>query len=352
MKRTSRLGAVGLLAAASALVAFTTPADAAGRPAGVRGPVSHPTGADSKAGQDAVRAFWTSARLKQAMPRGQVRPLAKPGGGGGKPSTSDPSLGTEWTDGRVTVGKAFFELGGGLYVCSGNAVDDVQDGVTVTNMVVTAGHCVNDGDTEFVTNFLFIPEYDASRPRTSGQPHGTFAATRLYTTAEWAAQGADRFDYDVGVALVGPNEHGVQLTTALGDSSDIGFVNGDPDDRAGIDYTIDTHSFGYPQARPYDGTKLIACWGSTTADTTGGSSDYRLRCNMTGGSSGGPWLLDATAVDPADPIDNSDVSDVQVSVNSFGYRGEKNAMYGPVFGATVVALHAAAVAGSDGALHD
>jgi hypothetical protein len=28
---------------------------------------------------------------------------------------------------------------------------------------------------------------------------------------------------------------------------------------------------------------------------------------MTGGSSGGPWLLDAAAFDPADPIDNSDV---------------------------------------------
>lgn len=344
MKRTSCLGAVGLFAAASALAAFTTPADAAGRPAGAPGPVAHATGADSRAGQDAVRAFWTSARLTQATPRGQVRPLARPGGGG-KPSTSDPSLGTEWTAGRVTVGKAFFELGGGLYVCSGNAVDDAHDAVTVTNLVVTAGHCVNDGDTRFVTNFLFIPQYDASKPRTSDQPHGTFAATRLYTTAEWAAQGADRFDYDVGVALVGPNEREVPLTTALGDSSDIGFVVGDPDNRADIDYTIATHAFGYPQARPYDGTKLVACWGSTTADTTGGSSDYRLRCNMTGGSSGGPWLLDATAVDPAFPIDNSDVSDVQVSVNSFGYLGEKNAMYGPVFGATVKALHDAAVAG-------
>lgn len=346
MKRTTRLGAVGLLATASVLVAATTPAEAGARPDGVRTPVVHATGADTRAGQDAVRAFWTSERLKKATPRGQIRPLAKPGGGEGKPSTSDPSLGTEWTDGRATVGKAFFELGGGLYVCSGNAVDDVQDGVPVTNLVVTAGHCVNDGGTEFVTNFLFIPKYDPSKPRTSNQPHGTFAATRLYTTAQWAAQGADRFDYDVGIALVGPNEHGVQLTTKLGDSSDIGFVDGDPNDSARIDYTIDTHSFGYPQARPYDGTRLIACWGSTTADTTGGSSDYRLRCNMTGGSSGGPWLLDATPVDPADPIDNSDVSDVQVSVNSFGYRGEKNAMYGPIFGKTVGALHAAAVAGS------
>lgn len=349
MKRTVRLGAAGLLAAAGALVAVTTPADAAGRSDGVRGPVSHATGADTRPEQNAVRAFWTSARMKQAVPRGQVRPLAKPPGAGGGKKTSDPSLGTEWTAGRVTVGKAFFQIGSGLYVCSGNAVDDVEDGVTVTNLVLTAGHCVNDGGNEFVENFLFIPEYDASKPRTSGQPHGTFTATRLYTTAEWAAQGSDRFDYDVGVALVGPNENGAQLTTAIADSSDIGFVDGDPDNRTRIDYTIDTHAFGYPQARPYDGTKLIACWGTTSADTLGGSSDYRLRCNMTGGSSGGPWLLDSgTGIDPANPIDNSDVSDVQVSVNSFGYRGEKDAMYGPIFGDTVAALHTAAVSGSSG----
>jgi hypothetical protein len=30
---------------------------------------------------------------------------------------------------------------------------------------------------------------------------------------------------------------------------------------------------------------------------------------------------------------------VQISVNSFGYRGEKNAMYGPIFGTTVQALY-------------
>ena len=353
MKRTARLGFVGMLAAAGALVAVTTPADATGRPDDVRGPVSHATGADTRAEQDAVRAFWTPARMAQAVPRGQVRPLGKPGGAGGSPKTTDPSLGTEWTAGRVTVGKVFFELNGGLYVCSGNAVDDVEDGVTVTNLVVTAGHCVNDGGSAFVTNFLFIPEYDASQPRTSGQPHGSFVARRLYTTAEWAAQGADRFDYDVGVALVGANTAGQQLTTAIGDSSDIGFVAGDPDARTGITYTIATHAFGYPQARPYDGTKLIACWGTTSADTLGGSSDYRLRCNMTGGSSGGPWLLDSgTGVDPLNPIDNNDVSDVQVSVNSFGYRGEKNAMYGPIFGTTVKALHDAAVAGSSAAPHN
>ena len=66
---------------------------------------------------------------------------------------------------------------------------------------------------------------------------------------------------------------------------------------------------------------------------------------MTGGSSGGPWLLDSTsAVAPL--TENTDVSDVQISVNSFGYRGEKNAMYGPIFGTTIQDLYTTTAAGS------
>jgi len=342
MKRTLAVTAAGMLAAASALVAITTPAEAAPRPASERGPVSHSTGVDSRAEQDAVRAFWTKTRMKAAVPRGQQRPAAKPGGGG-QPGTTSSNLGTVWTAGRVTVGKVFFQLGSSLYVCSGNAVDDVEDGATTTNLVVTAGHCVNDGGSAFATNFMFIPRYDPAAPRSSGQPDGTFTSTRLTTTSQWAAQGANMYNYDVGMARVGLNESGETLAAAVGDTSDIGFVSGDPTSTGGVDYTVNTHSFGYPAARPYDGTTLISCWGSTTSDTVGGSTDYRLPCNMTGGSSGGPWLLDSTsAVAPL--TDNSDVSDVQISVNSFGYRGEKNAMYGPIFGTTIQALYSTTAA--------
>jgi hypothetical protein len=345
VKRTTALSMIGVLAGAGALVAVTTPAGAAPRADDRAAVVSHATGVDTRAEQAAVRAFWTSARMRAAVPRGQERPNARPGGA--KPGGStDPSLGTAWTAGRDTVGKVFFQMGSSLYVCSGNAVDDEQDGVTTANLVVTAGHCVNNGGSVYATNFLFIPDYDPTKPRTSGQPYGTFTATRLTTTAQWAAQGADRYNFDVGMARVGVNENGATLAGAIRDTSDIAFVSGDPGSTGGVDYTVATHSFGYPAARPYDGTRLISCWGSTTSDTVGGSTDYRLPCNMTGGSSGGPWLLDATAVDPANPIDNADVSDVQISVNSFGYRGEKNAMYGPIFGTTVEALYDATAAGS------
>ena len=345
MQRTLALGVAGVLATAVPLLAAAAPATGASGTARPQGPVSHATGVDTRAEQDAVRAFWTEARMKAAVPRGLERPAAKPGGGGSPSTTSSSNLGTAWTAGRKTVGKVFFEMGGSLYVCSGNAVDDVQDNVTTANLVVTAGHCVNDGGEAYATNFMFIPRYDPTQPRDSRQPDGTFVSTRLTTTSQWAAQGSDMYNYDVGMARVGINEKGESLAAAIGDTSDIAFVSGDPTSTEGLDYTVTTHSFGYPAARPYDGTRLISCWGSTTSDTVGGSTDYRLPCNMTGGSSGGPWLLD---VDPAvAPLtDNAAVSDVQISVNSFGYRGEKNAMYGPIFGTTVQALYTATASGS------
>ena len=345
MQRTLALSAAGMLATASALFAITTPATGVSGAAAPKGPISHATGVDSRAEQDSVRAFWTKARMKAAIPRGLERPAAKPGGGGSPGTTSSSNLGTAWTAGRVTVGKVFFQMGSSLYVCSGNAVDDADDGVATTNLVVTAGHCVNDGGSAFATNFMFIPRYDPAAPRTSGQPDGTFTATRLTTTSQWAAQGADKFNYDVGMARVGVNELSETLTAAIGVTSDIGYVIGDLTSTGGVNYTVNTHSFGYPAARPYDGTTLISCWGGTTGDTVGGSTDYRLPCNMTGGSSGGPWLLDsASAVAPL--TENADVSDVQISVNSFGYRGEKNAMYGPIFGQTIKDLYTATAASS------
>jgi V8-like Glu-specific endopeptidase len=345
MKRTVALTTAGLLASASALFATIAPATGAPSTRAAQGPVGHSTGVDSRAEQDSVRAFWTKARMRAAVPRGAERPNAKPGGGGSPGTTPTSNLGTAWTAGRATVGKVFFQLGSSLYVCSGNAVDDVEDGVTTPNLVVTAGHCVNDGGSTFATNFLFIPRYDPAAPRTSGQPDGTFTATRLTTTSQWAAQGADKYNYDVGMARVGVNENGETLAAAIGDTSDIAYVSGDPTSTGGVDYTVNTHSFGYPAARPYDGNSLISCWAGTTADTVGGSTDYRLPCNMTGGSSGGPWLLDsAGAVAPL--TENADVSDVQISVNSFGYRGEKNAMYGPIFGTTIKSLYTSTATGN------
>ena len=333
--------AVGALVASAATAALVQPAQA--DPPGNAHGVSRSTGADSKAEQKAVRAYWTAERMRTAVPRGPVVPTGKPSGNA-KPtnpggSTGDGSLGSVWSPGQKTVGKVFFTLGGANYVCSGNAVDWSEDGTTSTSLVSTAGHCVNDGGTVFATNFMFIPAYDATRSRTA-QPLGSYVATELATSAQWIAQGANKWDYDIAFARVGTGDvdtdkDGTKTDETLAQnagSTDIAFQAAEPG-TAGLDYSIDVHSFGYPAARPYDGTKLVSCWGTTSSDYVGGSGDYRLACNMTGGSSGGPWILDSA---------EGGVGNTQVSVNSFGYRGEKNAMYGPLLGPTARGVYVAA----------
>jgi hypothetical protein len=53
---------------------------------------------------------------------------------------------------------------------------------------------------------------------------------------------------------------------------------------------------------------------------------------MTGGSSGGPWLIS----------NNTVLNSVLNSVNSFGYQGLRNVMFGPDFGAQVQSAYGTA----------
>lgn len=89
------------------------------------------------------------------------------------------------------------------------------------------------------------------------------------------------------------------------------------------------YAFGYPAADPYDGRELIYCSGTTFTDFIQ-SSDHGLRCDMTGGSSGGPWFRE---------FDEATGTGVQASVNSFGYTFLPGYMFGPYFGSAAQALY-------------
>ena len=280
---------------------------------------SHRTAATTPAAAKKIRAYWTKDRMRSATPKVVS---ARPSSGAVKagaptvvkgkptPQPTDGFLGGPWTGGGKvvqTTGKVFFTEGNANYVCSGSAVTSSNK-----STVTTAGHCVNEGPGAFVTNFVFVPAY-----KSGAAPYGKWAATQLFTTSRW--QGSGDFDYDVGMAKVAPL-NGKTLTDTVG-SQGIAFNTSRP---------VFAYSFGYPAAAPYDGTTLDYCSGTTSNDTTGGSNDYRLVCNMTGGSSGGPWFRD---------FSTSTGVGTQISLNSFGYRGEKNAMYGPYFGSVVQSLY-------------
>lgn len=225
-------------------------------------------------------------------------------------SDDKANLGGPWTGGGAvvkTTGKVFFTLGDTDYVCSGNAIESDNK-----NTVSTAGHCLNEGPGDYATNFAFVPGYDDG-----SAPYGKWTATSLATSEQWRTEGD--FNYDIGFAVVGKVD-GKNLTDVVGSQS-VGFSQ----PRGEFLY-----SFGYPQAAPYDGTTLDYCSATSGADTFGDSDDQRLDCNMTGGSSGGPWFGD---------FDQSAGTGVQVSVNSFGYNSETDAMYGPYFGSVIKGVY-------------
>ncbi|SDM44760.1 trypsin-like serine peptidase [Nonomuraea jiangxiensis] len=295
-------------------------AEAAGRPK----PVQH-AAADSAAERRQVTTYWTERRMEAAQPLDAPAPdgVAKPSQG--TPFTAPPtgarggglepwaarSSGAAWTGGGAvtrTTGRIFFTTQGRNASCSGTAVTSANKSV-----VLTAGHCVRLNGA-FHTNWVFVPGYAAGR-----RPFGTWPATRLLTTRQWNA--SEDANFDVAAAVVAPLE-GRTLVDVVGGQ--------------GVAFNQrrrqQMYAFGYPAVAPYDGSKLVYCNGRTFDDHLL-TDDHGLTCDMTGGSSGGPWLLNFNA---------STGLGTQNSVNSFKYNSTPDWMFGPYFGNEVQSVYQAA----------
>ncbi|MFC4004662.1 trypsin-like serine peptidase [Prauserella oleivorans] len=261
---------------------------------------------------------WTPDRMRAATPLDDL--LAVPGNPDGEATRGMPevippvrgrtgkSTGEPWTGGgevTTTAGRVFFTFAGSPASCSGNAVTSENRSV-----VITAGHCVKY-EGSWHTDWIFVPGYHDGRA-----PYGEWPATRTLTTREWDER--EDLDFDVGAAVVEPVQ-GRALTDVVGGQG-IAF-NGERNEHM--------YAFGYPAAAPYDGSELVYCSGPTFTDVLE-TRDHGMRCDMTGGSSGGPWFRN---------FDERAGLGVQASVNSFGYTFLPGHMFGPYFGTEVQQLH-------------
>ncbi|WP_449334204.1 trypsin-like serine peptidase [Streptomyces chattanoogensis] len=280
-----------------------------------------------------LASFWTPERMRSATPldllpvkpgalsRAAVRSgaehLVKPTKAGsaalpGLPGPTGlsgldglkgvlPQAGGPWTGGGAhvkTTGRVFFTYQGRQASCSGDAVTSANK-----STVLTAGHCVKLKGA-WHTNWVFVPGYHDGQA-----PYGKWAASKTLSTPQWTA--SEDINYDVGAAVVAPLD-GKKLTDVVGGQG-LAFNSG---------YNKQMYAFGFPAAAPYDGSKLIYCSGTTIKDPLL-SKDHGLSCNMTGGSSGGPWFTS---------FNESTGTGLQSSVNSFGYQFLPNTMFGPYFG--------------------
>jgi hypothetical protein len=301
-----------------------------------------PVAAGTERGTDADRtatsrhdrtiAYWTAERIANAQPRdmgraagGAVVPKAKPprpGGGG-------TVTGASWTGGGPVVqrtGKVLFTMAGGDYVCSATVVQEPTPRST-HSLILTAAHCAYDEVAgAFATNWIFVPSFDTAPTFTCANATiGCWTAVGLvvhrgYATAGGFNQQATEHDFAIAI-VAGGGRTGTttQLDTAVG--------GGYPIDYPAISTGGSVHAFGYPAAGKYRGNDLTYCAGPTFNDVYNANATWGIACNMTGGSSGGPWLAGFTKAGAG----------TVTSLNSYGYGGLSN-MYGPKFDARTRAV--------------
>ncbi|GGK83948.1 hypothetical protein Sme01_18090 [Sphaerisporangium melleum] len=298
--------------------------------------------------QRRVLAYWTPQRMARALPGGLLGSLASigrpalgalplrlaavrppvvrpsagapprehPGAPGTAPATRAPSAagttagrpmvstsGARWASGGAvtrTTGRVFLTMRGVDYVCSAGAVRSRN-----LDVVVTAGHCVKDGTGAWAENWTFVPGYKAG-----DRPFGMFTARRMLVPEPWSRKGDD--SHDLGMVAVNPVA-GRHLGEVVGGQR-IGF---------GVPRGRPAAGFGFPADPPYDGEHLMYCAGGTGPDPHGQTHDQGMRCDLTAGSSGGPWL---SSFDPATG------EGVVTSVSSFKYSDDPGTMYGPYLG--------------------
>jgi hypothetical protein len=205
-------------------------------------------------------------------------------------------------------GKVYLTIpGDDDYVCSATAVRSRK-----RNVVITAGHCVFDaGITDrWARNWMFVPG-----KRDGNEPYGRWTAKRLASTAGWKRRASLR--YDVGAAVM-KRRNGKKLQNVIGAR---GIAFNRPRNRT-------YNAFGYPaQGLAFSpGNRLWHCVsGNVDNDSPPGRGPRTLgiECDMTGGSSGGGWV----------------VSGKVQSVVSYGYELSFDRLYGPYFGRAVKRLY-------------
>jgi V8-like Glu-specific endopeptidase len=263
---------VALAAALSALIALLSLA-----PAATATPRLHPqAGASaSSAGEAArIRAYWTPERMRNTPPLqawGRSNPLAL----ASFAPVADATVAPYSVNGRI-----FVRQGRSKGYCSGTAINS-----PTRQLVLTAGHCVNTGPrgrrgTSAWSRYMeFVPAY-----ADGVAPFGSFVALRagVYALKPWVGEGNPNFD--MGVAIVGPNTAGVNVADAVGGGATIA-----------MDLAREQlfQTFGYPgKVRRLQECDSPATGEDKLTRQIPGPPTVRIRCHWQPGASGGGWLIE------------------------------------------------------------
>jgi V8-like Glu-specific endopeptidase len=195
------------------------------------------------------------------------------------------------------VGRLTFRTPRGNSSCTASVISP--------NVIVTAAHCAYDTvNNRWYSNWAFTPAW-----RNGSAPYGTFSWRNIRVLSGWVNASGTVRRYDVALIRLGNNGAGRPVhyyTGYLGRSWN-------------YSYTQSQHAFGYP-SNLGSGRYTYAC----AAESFGNGTDVvGMGCNMTYGSSGGPWIRSFA------PYTSGSVNYVSAVVS--GGTPGTNTFYGPRF---------------------
>jgi len=204
----------------------------------------------------------------------------------------------------VTVGKLFFTRYGLNYVCSASSIGNYA--------IWTAGHCLHEGNADvpggWSYNVVFIPAY-----KNGTAPKGQWLAENLWSISGWIYNHDPR--YDMGGAILFTNASGLRISQVVGN---LGFA---------WNQSVNLHWFqlGYPQAAPFNGLLMYINASSYAYSDANWGSPYPtgVGSDLTGGSSGGPWIYVFNG--------NAGPRNYLNGHNDYRYSGYPNEMFSPYF---------------------
>jgi V8-like Glu-specific endopeptidase len=214
-----------------------------------------------------------------------------------------------------THGKLYMQLyDDSEAVCSGTVVPSAA-GMTV----MTAGHCLVSPETGVpVKNAVFVPGYQGD----SQNPYGFWFAESLIVTDEWwdsSQPGGEDADARYDVAAFNVMQY-PEVSGTLAET--VGW--------RGIAFNLPQgqtyQSYGFPAAGNFDGEKMISCVSDPAIvdrSKPGPPMPNGMGCDMTGGSSGGGWVIEDQYVN---------------SVVSYSIGFYKEMQFGPYFGEKAIEL--------------
>ena len=230
------------------------------------------------ANANATISYWTAASMQNAVNADQQDNSAADftqqdvNADKGALQQGQPPSDTTVDFPMSTVGRVFFtnEYGQNMS-CSGTAVTSDNH-----STVDTAGHCLYWRNA-WVQNWVFCPLY-----ANGNTPYGCWAARDLEVPADWINARPNDFHHDMGMAIMSANDEGL-LTNVVGG---VGWAYNQPANQP-------FYAYGYPAGHPFDGQTRKSCDDGYTGKIWqhGGGSVISIPCDMTGGSSGGPWFI-------------------------------------------------------------